>query len=120
MYPRQVYEMTESQLQTLKDAFKPVPVIMIGGCAPSSQQENANRAWDALGRELGFDGDTVKPVSGKGIKFFSAIPSENATQRAERLLREQEEAQRINIARLEKEIADKQQELNSILGVTLP
>ena len=38
-----------------------------------SQQENANRAWEALGDELGFQHMTVEP-SRKGDRFFIAEP----------------------------------------------
>jgi hypothetical protein len=34
-------------------------------------QDNANYAWEKLGKELGFDHMTVKP-NGKGDKFFTA------------------------------------------------
>lgn len=69
---RREYEMTEEQLTQLLDACKPVPYMVMGGVEPSSPQENANSAWAALGREMGFDGMSVKPVSGKGQRFFTA------------------------------------------------
>ena len=59
MYPRTNYEMTDEQLDTLMDSCKPVACIAVGGTAPSSPQENANRAWSNLGIELGFDSSTV-------------------------------------------------------------
>ena len=71
---RREYEMSEQQLKTLLDACKPVPYIVAGGVAPRSPQENANSAWCALGREMGFDGMTVQPVHGKGPHFFTAVP----------------------------------------------
>jgi predicted TIM-barrel fold metal-dependent hydrolase len=55
--------------------MKPVPYMIIGGYAPRSRQENANDAWEALGREMGFKHMTVRP-NGKGDRFFSAEPSE--------------------------------------------
>lgn len=68
---RKEFEMTESQLQTLLEACKPVPYMVFGGREPASPQENANRAWEALGREMGFDHMSVKPT-GKGTRFFTA------------------------------------------------
>lgn len=69
---RKEFEMTDAQFQTLIEASKPVPLIATNCGMPSSPQENANRAWENLGKELGFDYTTVAPVSGKGPKFFTA------------------------------------------------
>jgi hypothetical protein len=69
---RKEFEMTDEQLAKLLDACKPVPCIMIGDYVPSSPQENANRAWKALGEELGFDYMSVRPTDGKGFNFFTA------------------------------------------------
>ncbi len=93
MYPRTEYEMNEEQLAQILDASKPVPVMMIGNYAPSSPQANANAAWAKLGTEMGFDSDTVRPISGRGQRFFTAVPSETAQQRQERL--EQEAAAKL-------------------------
>ena len=67
--------MTQKDLDTLLDAMKPVPLIMLQCGEPSSQQENANGAWKELGNRMGFDWETVKP-NGKGDKFFSAKAKE--------------------------------------------
>lgn len=69
---RREYELTEEQLARLLEASKPVPYIVVGGMPPSSPQANANRAWEALGREMGFEHWTVEPVSGKGQRCFTA------------------------------------------------
>lgn len=111
MYPRTNYEMTEADLQKILDACKPVPYIVVGGHAPSSPQENANSAWAELGSRMGFDHMTVQPIRGKGNRFFSAVPSENETQREERLKREAEEKRLQEIATLNAEIAERQQRL---------
>lgn len=68
---RKEFEMTEDQLAALLEACKPVRLIMLQCGQPSSPQENANRAWCSLGKEMGFDGMTVKPT-GKGDRFFTA------------------------------------------------
>jgi len=39
----------------------------------NSRQENANYAWEKLGKELGFKYMTVRP-NGKGDRFFTAEP----------------------------------------------
>lgn len=88
MYPRVNYEMTEEDLNTLLSQMQAVPMIMIGSIAPKSQQERANDAWESLGRKMGFDYMTVQPISGKGSRFFTAIPSETESQREERLKQE--------------------------------
>jgi hypothetical protein len=66
------FEMTEQQLNRLLDSCKPVPYMIIGGILPRSPQENANDAWMLLGREMGFEWDTVEPVYGKSNRFFTA------------------------------------------------
>lgn len=65
------FEMTEEQLSVIMDASKPVALIALQLGMPASQQENANIAWEKLGKELGFDYTTVRP-NGKGDRFFSA------------------------------------------------
>ena len=69
---RKEFEMTENQLKELMEACKPVPYMIIGDVMPSSPQENANRAWEKLGSEMGFNGMTVQPVQGKGVAYFTA------------------------------------------------
>ncbi len=68
---RKEFEMSQEQLDAIMDACKPVRYMVIGGMPPRSPQENANAAWAALGKELGFKHMTVRP-SGKGDRFFSA------------------------------------------------
>lgn len=68
---RKRFEMTEADLEVLKNASKPVVYIVIGGHPPSSPQENANRAWKELGDRMGFDFMTVQPT-GEGDRFFTA------------------------------------------------
>jgi hypothetical protein len=59
MYPRTNYEMSEEDLNKILEA-------------PS-----ANRAWMSLGEKMGFDFLTVRFISGKGQRFFSAVPEKN-------------------------------------------
>lgn len=65
------YEMSDEQYKALLEAFKPTPVILIGGIEPMSAQRRANIAWQKLGAEIGFRWETVQPC-GKGDKFFTA------------------------------------------------
>ena len=113
-YPRVNYEMTEAELEELLDACKPVPYMVIGGCVPSSPQENANRAWQKLGDKYGFDYMTVRPIQGKGTRFFSAVPSETPLQREERLRREEVELKQRRIVDLKREIEVRQRELERL------
>lgn len=115
MYPRTEYEMTDADLKTILDACKPVPYMLIGGHAPSSPQENANRAWAALGAKMGFDPMSVQPT-GKGNRFFSAVPSETEAARTERLARAATEAKERRIAALRTEISERDTELAALLG----
>lgn len=113
MMPRTDYEMSEAQLAKLLDACKPVPVMMIGGSTGPSTQQRANAAWEALGREMGFDHMTVRPAAGRGQRFFTAVPTESAEAKREREAREQvdkdaarEAELKTQIEAMEKEIGD--------------
>lgn len=66
--------MTEDDLNTILNACKPVPYIVMGGREPMSPQENANLAWTALGKKMGFDPMSVEPT-GQGDRFFTAEPA---------------------------------------------
>lgn len=72
---RREFEMSEEQLKKILDACKPTPAMFLSGGQPmfGTPQENANRAWKALGEEMGFDYLTVRP-NGKGDRFFTAEP----------------------------------------------
>jgi hypothetical protein len=115
MNPRVEYEMTEEDLNKILDACKPVTCMMIGGFTQSSPQENANRAWAELGKRMGFDSMSVRP-SNKGLRFFSAIPSETESQKSERINREKEAKRQADIQRLASEIASREKELNDLLA----
>ena len=71
---RQKFEMTEAQLQMLLEACRSGPLIALQCGMPPSPQERANRAWEALGKEMGFQHMTVEPAPG-GQRFFTAIPA---------------------------------------------
>ena len=114
MYPRTEYEMTEDDLAAILDACKPTPVMMIGGFTGSTPQENANRAWAALGARFGFDPMTVQPIQGRGQRFFTAIPSEPEEQRAARLAREAEHQRYAEIAQLRQEIDERQKRITEL------
>jgi len=117
MYPRINYEITENDLKHLLDACKPTPAMMIGNYVPACPQENVNRAWQRLGKKMGFDYMTVMPIPGKGQRFFSAIPTENETQREERIKCETEEKRVAEIKRLEDEIKKLQLQLAELSPV---
>lgn len=70
------FEMTDAQFEEILQACQPVPLIALQ-CGPApTQQDYANRAWQKLGAEMGFVWDTVRPITGKGQKFFLAKPLE--------------------------------------------
>ncbi len=70
------FEMTQKDLDRILGASKPEPYMVIGNVLPRSQQENANAAWQSLGRKMGFDHMTVEPVQGKSNLFFTAVELE--------------------------------------------
>jgi|GEM_PF-1252875 len=114
MYPRVNYEMTEKDLNELLEVCRPTPVMKIGSYIPASPQENANRAWRALGEKMGFDSMTVQPIPGKGDRFFSAVPTETESQREERLKREAADKRKQEIEVLRHEIAQAQEKLQKL------
>ena len=77
-------------------------------------RERANRAWQRLGEKYGFDHMTVRPIQGKGTRFFSAVPSETPLQREERLRREEVELKQRRIEDLKREIEVRQRELERL------
>lgn len=113
MYPRTNYEMTEADLEKILDACKPVPMIMLQ-CGPGrSQQERANDAWAELGGRMGFDHMTVLPT-GRGDRFFTAVPSETEDQRTARLQSEAQEKRKLEIETLQAEIVERQVRLEEL------
>ena len=118
MYPRAEYEMTTEQEKTLLDACKPTfdkrESMLIGGYAGSTPQENANAAWRALGEQMGFDSMSVRPVPGKGQRFFSAVPSETPEQRDARMAHEAAEKRQAEIDKLTHEIAERETRLAAL------
>ena len=65
------FKMTQSDMDTLLDAMKPVPMIMLQCGKPTSQQENANNAWKALGIKMGFNHMTVRPAGNDPLCFMA-------------------------------------------------
>lgn len=86
---RKEFEISEEDLQKLLDASKPVPWFAPGGVWPKTPEENANAAWRALGKKLGFVWDTVRPIEGKGQRFFTAVPVETEKERFIRMATEE-------------------------------
>jgi len=115
MYQRINYEMTKEDFEKILDACKPVPCMLIGGFAPASPQENANRAWAELGERMGFDSSTVQPAPGDG-RFFTAVPSETPEQKEAREKRQAEESRQVEIATIKSRMADDEARLKLLIG----
>lgn len=72
---RQEYKMSESQYHELIQQMKSTPVMKIGDYVSGmNQQERANAAWDKLGKEMGFKGETVEHIPGRHHFYFMAEP----------------------------------------------
>ena len=69
---RKTFTMSEEDYQALLESGKPVPYMIVGGYEPSSPQENANRHWQQLGEQMGFQWDTVHPY-GSDPRTFTAM-----------------------------------------------
>ena len=113
MNPRVEFEMSEAQLKSILDACRPTLVMKIGSYEGSSPQENANAAWQRLGREMGFDYMTARS-SDKGERFFTAVPSETKAQCEAREHRQREERDAERRKQLTDEIATRQAELDRL------
>ena len=72
------FDMTAEQLETLLNACKPIPLIMLQCGMPPSPQERANNAWQRLGNEMGFKHMTVEPIAGEPqTAFMAALEGED-------------------------------------------
>jgi hypothetical protein len=113
MYPRTQYELTQEQLDEILNASRTASVMFLSGGIPigRSPQENANAAWANLGKLMGFDYMTVRPIEGMPKRFFTAVPSETETQRTERVKREAAEKRQQEIKQLEAEISERRTRL---------
>ncbi len=69
------FEMTKEQHKKLLSACEPIPMIMLQCGILSSPQEKANAAWKALGKEMGFEHMSVKPIPGQPATIFTAVPT---------------------------------------------
>lgn len=66
---RREYTLTRAQYDHLINQMTAEPLILLQCGMPRSQQEKANDAWVALGKELGFDGMTVHPLFNNPLGF---------------------------------------------------
>lgn len=122
IYPRTEYEMSQEDFDAIINASKSTPAMFLSGGASmfGTPQENANAAWAALGREMGFDYMTVRSVPGKGERFFSAIPNETDEAKTERLEREAKDAKMREISRLTNEISALEIKLHALTKDGIP
>lgn len=68
------FEMTQEDHAALIEACRAPVAIALNCGMPRSQQENANAAWEALGKKMGFDHMTVRPSRHGQERFFWAEP----------------------------------------------
>lgn len=69
---RKEFELSEEQLDRLLNSSTPTLYMISRGLAPSSPREKSNEVWKNLGKEMGFTWDSVKPILGKSLRFFTA------------------------------------------------
>ena len=69
------FEMTQEDLERIYEANRPIPVMTFGDLMPLCPQDCVNAVWTELGKKMGFKPETVKPVPGKGDRFFTAEKS---------------------------------------------
>lgn len=74
--------MTEAEHESLLQASRPVPYMIIGGVLPRSPYENAMVVWREVSRRVGCYADSIE----KSVKTpddeltFSAIPVEEVAE----------------------------------------
>lgn len=74
---RQTYTMTQADFDELLaqiNVARETPLILLQCGMPESPQEAANRAWEKLGRKMGFVGMTVRPHESGNQLMFTAEP----------------------------------------------
>ena len=68
------FKMSKEDLAAMLEAMKPVPIMQIGSVNPYDVwEQNARNMWQSLGKKMGFDYETAKPVPGKGPAFCTAV-----------------------------------------------
>lgn len=67
------FEMEQSDLDALMNAFKSAPLVAINCGEAMSQQERANNAWKNLGDKMGFNHMTVKPNGSDPKRFYAEV-----------------------------------------------
>lgn len=112
MLPRTNYEMSKQDLKELLGKCKSTPMMKVGGVCSPTPQDNANAAWEWLGKKMGFDYMTVQPAGGQ--RFFTAVPAETEEMIIERHKREDEERRLEEIEQLKTGIEIKQHRLNEL------
>jgi hypothetical protein len=65
------YDLTDEQFEAIMQASRPVPMIALQCGAPSSPQENANRAWRKIAAEVGCRFETIQPYPGEARSFVA-------------------------------------------------
>lgn len=66
------FQMTQVQYDKLIEACRPQMYLVATGTEPDVRG-TILRAWDALGDEMGFVGETAMPIDGKSGCFFTAV-----------------------------------------------
>ena len=61
------FEMSKEDLTRLLQARQTTP-------EKGNAIEKVNGFWQELGKKMGFDFTTARPVPGKSLKFFYAVP----------------------------------------------
>ena len=80
----------------------------------NTPQENANRAWEKLGKKMGFDYMTVRPNQARGALYFTAVPTETPAQRDIRLHSEKEARRLLAVEAIKQNIAELQKQLDEL------
>ncbi len=69
---RKEFKLTERQKMDLLDACKPTCFIIERGLPPISREKGIMLVWEEIGKEVGFNHETVKSVRNKSNDFFTA------------------------------------------------
>ena len=74
------YRLTDEQFGRILKANTPTPLILLQCGMPPTVAQRVNAVWDAIGKEKGFDPNTVEP-DGDMEKDFRAVPVQKGQSR---------------------------------------
>ena len=73
---RSVYELSLEEIYDLLKAMHGLSLTESDSSPEQLAQNRCNKVWKKIAEDRGVDWKSIRPVSGKGLEFFSAINSD--------------------------------------------